>query len=581
MAADTGLGPRRDLAAGARRAAAVLSSLAVLWVAPLAAAQEQQPAERAFELPDFRAEALPRGNVLPPLVDPAPERLEGGARVFLQGFRITGSTVLGPEELERIAAPYSERFVSFEDIAALRDRLSEEYAKRGFVTSGAVLESQRIEDGKVEIRLVEGTLARVDVETDGRLREGYLRRGLPGPDDGPVNVVELEQRLQLLRQDPRIRSIEAVLEPGPSRNESALRLRVSEARAFHTEIETDNGLSPTIGGELTRVRASHANLTGWGDSLSVAFGRAHGLREKQASYEIPLGPFGTLLEAELRQSSSRVIEEPFSSLRIRSNSSTYALGLHQPFDFSPGTRLDLSLRGEVRRSRSFLKGRPFGFGAGVREDGVSKVTVLRFAQELTRASQRQVFAARSTFSFGIDAGNATTQRDRAIPDSRFRAWLAQLQYARRFQTLDTQLIARADAQLSNEPLLGLEQFAVGGLGSVRGFRQNELVRDNGGIASLELRVPIFERSEGVTRVELAPFLDVGTAFNRRRDHDRQALVSGGIGLRVRLAGHFLLEAYWAEDLCGNVADGFCKAETNSRGDDIQDDGVHFRVTAGY
>jgi hemolysin activation/secretion protein len=571
--------PGRRARRWAGRTALRLAALVVVGTAPLAGAQ-QQPIDPPLELPDFRAEALPRGNVLPPLVDPAPERLEGGARVFLQGYRITGSTVFGQQELAQIAAPYSGRFVSFEDIAALRDQLSEEYAKRGYVTSGAVLESQRIEDGQVEIRLVEGTLARVDIETDGRLREGYLRRGLPDPGEGPVNVVELEQRLQILRQDPRIRSIEAVLEPGPRRSESALRLKVVEAPAFHTQVETNNGVSPSIGGELTRLSASHSNLTGWGDSLSVSFGRSHGLREKGASYEIPLGPFGTRFEAELRQSSSRVIEFPFSSLRIRSSSSTYALGLRQPFDFSPGTQLDLSLRAEVRRSRSFLAGRPFGFGQGVREDGVSKVTALRFSQELTRATQSQVFAARSTLSFGIDAGDATRRSDRGIPDSRFRAWLAQLQYARRFDALDAQLIARADAQLSDDPLLGLEQFAIGGLGSVRGFRQNELVRDNGGIASLELRVPIFQRSEGVTRVELAPFLDVGTAFNRRRDHDRRALASAGVGLRVRFAGRFLLEAYWAEDVCDNLADGFCRLDTNSRGDDVQDDGIHFRVSAG-
>jgi hemolysin activation/secretion protein len=564
----------------ARRGWLGLAAFAALASAAPAAAQQEQPVDRPLQLPDFQAESLPRGTVLPPLVDPAPDRLEGGARVFLEGYRITGSTVLAQDELDRIAEPYSRRFVSFEDIAALRDKLSEEYAKRGYVTSGAVLESQRIEDGTVEIRLVEGKLVRVDIETDGRLRDGYLRRGLPGPEDGPVNVVDLEQRLQVLRRDPRIRSIEAVLEPGPRRSESALRLRVSEARAFQTEVETYNGLSPTIGSELRRLRAAHTNLTGWGDSLNLAYGFSEGLREVQGSYEVPVGPWGTRLETEFRKSASTVIEEPFRDLDIKSRSATYAFGLHQPFDFSPGTQLDLSLRAELRRSKSFLLGRPIGFGQGVREDGVSKVTVLRFGQELTRASQSQVFAARSTLSFGVDAGDATRNRDRGTPDSRFRSWLAQLQYARRFDTLDTQLIARVDAQLSDDPLLGLEQFAIGGLGSVRGYRQNELVRDNGGIASLELRVPVYQRSDGQTRVELAPFLDVGTAFNRRRDHDRRALASAGVGVRIRVAGRFLLEAYWAEDVCDNLTDGFCRLETNSRGDDLQDDGVHFRVTAG-
>ena len=547
--------------------------MAIASAPELAAAQQQRPVDQRLELPDFRPETGVRGSVLPPLRDPAAEGLAGGARVFLQGYTITGSTVLADEELGRIAAPYSGRFVSFEDIAALRDRLSEEYTRRGYLTSRALLESQTIQDGRVEIRIVEGTLGSVEIETDGLLRQGYLSRALPTPASGPVNVVALEQRLQILRKDPRIRSLEAVLEPGPRRGESTLRLRVSEAPAFAAAVEVDNGVSPSIGSDLARVRAEHTNLSGWGDSLQLSYGRTHGLDELSASYVLPFSSRGAQLETELRSSRSEVVEEPFRSLDIESRSATYGIGLRQPIDFSPATRLDLTLRAEYRRSKSFLLGQGFSFTDGV-EEGVSKVAVLRFGQELTRASQRQAFAARSTFSFGVDALGASRNHDRSIPDSRFRAWLGQVQWARRLERLDAQLIARGDVQLSHEPLLGLEQFALGGLGSVRGYRQNQLVRDNGALGSLELRIPIFQRSEGRTRIELAPFFDVGTGFNRRRDtRDRQTLASSGVGLRMRLAGRFLLEAYWAGDL-RNLDDPGGE-------DDIQDHGLHFRVSSGF
>jgi hemolysin activation/secretion protein len=55
---------------------------------------------------------------------------------------------------------------------------------------------------------------------------------------------------------------------------------------------------------------------------------------------------------------------------------------------------------------------------------------------------------------------------------------------------DTEILFRTDLQLANNPLLPLEQLAVGGRYTVRGYQENQLVRDNGVIAQLEARVPV-------------------------------------------------------------------------------------------
>ena len=58
----------------------------------------------------------------------------------------------------------------------------------------------------------------------------------------------------------------------------------------------------------------------------------------------------------------------------------------------------------------------------------------------------------------------------------------------------------------------LEQFAVGGVDSVRGYQENQLVRDQGLTASLELRVPVLRKQERDV-LEAVPFFDVGYAIN--------------------------------------------------------------------
>jgi hemolysin activation/secretion protein len=168
-----------------------------------------------------------------------------------------------------------------------------------------------------------------------------------------------------------------------------------------------------------------------------------------------------------------------------------------------------------------------------------------------------------------------------VPDGQFVAWLGQVQWARRYNVgfLDAQSIVRVDAQLSNNPLLGLEQFAVGGRYTVRGYRENELVRDQGVVASLEIRVPVWKRSTGVPIVELAPFVDYGYSDNKGGSRfgdnstgsDEDELVSVGIGVRWTITDWARAEMYWGQEL-NNIHRGDIES-------DPQDKGFFFQITA--
>ena len=82
-----------------------------------------------------------------------------------------------------------------------------------------------------------------------------------------------------------------------------------------------------------------------------------------------------------------------------------------------------------------------------------------------------------------------------MPDGKYFAWLGQGQYVRRLRPASRQPAARLAAraprqrQISADPLLSIEQFAVGGIDTVRGYRENQIVRDTGFAASVELHIP--------------------------------------------------------------------------------------------
>ncbi|WP_181357408.1 ShlB/FhaC/HecB family hemolysin secretion/activation protein [Stenomitos frigidus] len=65
---------------------------------------------------------------------------------------------------------------------------------------------------------------------------------------------------------------------------------------------------------------------------------------------------------------------------------------------------------------------------------------------------------------------------------------------------------RGDLQLADRPLLALEQVSEGGQDTVRGYRQDLLLADNGLFASAEVRIPLLRLPKLNGLLQLPPFI---------------------------------------------------------------------------
>jgi hemolysin activation/secretion protein len=527
-----------------------------------------RPGDRRPDLPDFEPVPTQPGAILPPVTPPADASVEHhpGESVYVREILLSGNTVLDPALLAALTASYTHREVSYAELLALRDRITLEYVRRGFATSGAVLPDQTVKDGVLRIEIKEGYLTAVEIQTNGRYRTRFLERRIRAAAPGPVNVQMLEQQLRLLQAEEHIASLHATLTPGEHPGESVLRLEISESRAWEFETALSNHESPSIGADNVIFDFRHTNLRGVGDEIRADYRLSDGVNALDAGYRWPLGVGGTALELRAYREDSEIVESPFDTLDIESHLATDSVTLHQPLRRAPGRSLDLFVAAEHRHSESFLLGAPFSFDAGA-ENGQIDLTVLRIGQEWTRSNPKQVLAARSTFSFGLNAFGATAH-EQDLTDGQFQAWLAQIQWARRLGGRGFQLSARLDAQLASDALFGLEQFAVGGSTTVRGYREDLLVRDNGVVGSLEARMPVLHSNGGMPRLELAAFIDAGRAWNENESSDAQSLWSAGVGLRWRMGRWVRMELEWAEAF---------EQVAPTVDHDLQDDGIHYRI----
>lgn len=488
----------------------------------------------------------PPSELLPSVPDnqqPEPPIGDIPETVVVQRYNVTGSTIFSPEELEAITREFTGK-VSITEIFQARSAITQLYVSKGYITSGAFIPEQTLQGGVVEIRVVEGTVEEIRVAGHQRLNPGYVQSRLALATGAPLNRDRLLQALQLLQQNPLIQNISAELSAGVRPGTSLLTVQITEADSFSTSLIVDNQRSPSVGTDRRQLQVTEANLLGLGDGLTLTYTNTDGSNALDASYKLPLSPYNTVVVFSYSTSSSRVIELPFDALKINSGSYTYEASLRQPIIQTPSQELTLGLTFSRRQSEATLLGGTIPFPSlGADNEGRSVVSVLRFVQEFTDRGSKQVFAARSQFSIGLDAFDATINN--ALPDGRFFTWRGQAQYVRLLAP-ETLLLARADIQLADRPLLSLEQFGLGGVNTVRGYRQDLLLTDNGILAAVEVRLPILRIPELPLLLQVVPFVDVGTGWNSglRPNPIESTLISTGLGLRLQISNQLLARFDW-------------------------------------
>jgi hemolysin activation/secretion protein len=553
----------------------VLINLPVLSLSEDLPQSSPYPSERKSKLPEFLPETP--DEILKPGKYPektTQEKLSGTQKIYVKDFVFEGNTVFSEKELKEICLPYMNKELYIEDLDEIRNKLTLHYVEKGYINSGVIIPDQQVSDGKILFKVIEGRLDTIQVNTSGRLRKGYVLSRLKSPDDKPLNMNDLQEKIHLLHLDPRVKKLNASILPGLKPGEAILKADVEEERPYGGEISFSNNQSPSVGSYRGDVSVYHNNLSGLGDVLSLRYSLTEGLDDYYISYEFPHFFVKPTLRLWYEKSNSTVIEFPFEDLDIESETDTLGLYFGYPVYKTPSKELIFSLTGELRENKSFLLGTGFNFSEGA-EEGESRITVMRFAQDYVARSQNQALALRSSFNFGIGACDATINNDG--PDGRFFSWLGQFQWARRLGNIMNnsynQFIFKTDLQLATDQLLSMEKFSVGGGSSVRGYRKNFLVRDNGMLSSLEFRAPVWqlkvpristEKSDGV--LFLCPFYDLGFSWNSKvSTPDPTYISSAGLGLRWDPTENLHTEIYW----------GYAFRNTDHLDYDIQDDGIHF------
>lgn len=529
-----------------------------------------RPSERPVPAPEYLPDKDIKPFELPPLEGPGESPAPGEPQWDVEAFAFDGNKVIPTEVLARVAQPYAHRRLSGGQLEELRQKLTHVYVDNGYINSGVLLEDDFLQNGTVHFRVVEGRLQGLRASGLRGLRLPYLEQRLTR-DDEVLNVNALQERFQLLLSDPLFSKVNARLQPGERPGLAILDVDVARARAWDLSLYANNHYPPSVGTNALGVAGTVRNISGAGDTLSAnaETGAEGGTFPDRSRYNIawtaPL-VYRTDLLLRYEHGSSSVIEEPLNTLDINSKFESYEAGLSHALVDSLVRRVAVGVTFNRRKNSTDLLGQPFSFVAG-EPTGTSKVTATRFEQDWTERWEKQALAFRSTFSWGRT--NTLESSDPAVAPQRFFVWLGQASFVRRVLDNGANVYLRATVQVTQDRLVPLEQFSLGGASSVRGYIENQVVRDRGYNASIEFRYPILQNTSQRYQVMVVPFFDIGRARNQGEESEQ--ISSVGLGFTAEHKGFFgeIFYGYQLDDI-----------DAKKHGS-LQNHGVHFQVRYAF
>ena len=468
------------------------------------------------------------------------EQKPGTGKSKITKIEVLGNTVFTNSEIKAVILSYPEPIGDFSDLRQIAWKLTKLYLDNGYRTSVAFFARQKIIDGVARIKIIEGKLENIVIKGRRNLQEGLILSYFSQPNS-LLNINDLQENLTKLQRNPYIKKVDAELTKGTDPSMSVLLLEIEEVSPFEISVEFNNYRPPSIGEYQGIIDFRYSNLIGIGDRLFAQYNLTEGFDAYSLGFSLPINAINGRIEGEYYEGDSLIVEEPFSEADIRAEIEIISLNYRQIIFDSTKRTINLSFGVEKREEQSFLfNDIPFSFSKGA-EEGRSAISAISLTGGWIERGATSILAISSQLRFGVDLFDATVNDN--APDGIFTLVRTNLEFAQALNSERNLLfVLRLATQLTSDSLLTSEKITIGGSRTVRGFRQNQELGDNGVVGTLELRIPLYTSSQNQTGLVLIPFIDGGVVGNND-SNNLNSLMSLGLGLSWNFSkrGQFRLD----------------------------------------
>ena len=428
------------------------------------------------------------------------------------------SAVLTDAELDAIIKPYEGQQVKLSDIYDIVEKINALYNEKGYVTCRAFLPPQTITEGTVKLLLVEGRTGTATVSGNKYTKAKYITNRLHLAPGEIANVKQLNKDL-LLFNATNATQLRIMMKAGTEPGTTDYEITAYEPKRDTWTLFEDNAGSYTSGEYRTGLFFNTKSLSGNCDAFSLGTVYSQGTRAANAMYSRSLGRSGTKMNLLYSTNAVKVVKGGYEDM-IKGHANSYAIGFVQPVLVNETTRSEVSLDYNRQNSKTdWLTPR-----INMVDDKVQDVTL---GYSLTNYGASHVFYQKHSYVRGYskqeaDMGTGSEPSNKHFGFYKFNGMYQKLYQAGQMWNL------RADAQWSgSDGMVSSRQFYMGGMYSVRGYKENYLGGDSGFTFSAEYAVPVINKNTSAFT-----FFDYGHVYgNGQSDDQHHILSSVGLGLR--------------------------------------------------
>ena len=477
-------------------------------------------------------------------------------RFTLSGVTFEGNAAVSNDELQGIAKDYVGKEISLAQVFEMSSRVTAAYRARGYILARAIVPTQRISDGVLELRVVEGFIDKVTIEGDaGGARSILEEHGQRIAAVHPLTAAVMEREL-LLAQDLAGFKIRSVLTPSSTTPGAADLTLLVERHPYNAYLGVDNRGSKYLGPVEITGAAFANDIFGTAGQLGltavvtpdsgpeVAFGAI--------SYDLPLNSSGLRLYAL----ASHTRTEPGSTLKtLNTNGQSTTLEATLSYPFIRSRDLNVIAQGGFtsRDSKS-----SDDLVSPLFNDHIRSINAGVYANALDSWGGYSTLSASLTRGLNVFGASEMSDPNRSRVNADGTYTRANFE-ASRLQPLipDVNLLVGAIGQTSfGHSLLSSEQIGLGGLVYGRGYDPSEITGDRGLAGKAELQWNAIDTLAFMSGIQFYSFYEGGAVWLVNPlpgEKERESLASAGLGVRLSAWDRARLSLEFAQPLTRNVA----------------------------
>jgi hemolysin activation/secretion protein len=470
----------------------VLCTFAVffyLYSVPTLAAD---PANTAPTVGDFNKEKLAPPPIEQPSLLKTPDEDAGTSsdiKIKVSQFNFTGNTVVTSAQLSQLTASFVGKELSYQELKDILRLISSFYQQQG-LWARAILPEQDIQNGIVQIRVLEGRLGKIIIKTNDpvvNLNTDVVRKYVEHKMSKTtiLNMRQLDDNIKNLNAVPGVRAV-ASLEAGQDVGETDVVVTLDNTKSFSGTVQADSYGSRSSGTTRGTVLVNADSLLKQGEQFTLQHVHTIGSDYHAAAGSFRIGYGGT--RGTIRVSKIRYdLGDPFSSTNPTGNSQEISASIQQPLPTFGTTNLSSTFT--VSESDYENKNNQ---GLNIQKKITRGIAAINFNRADTFYKGGVNYGSFTATVGDLDDSSTTSTTSGAAGSfSKAAVSLSRLQRLSDKNVIQTNL----SGQYAFKNLDSAEQFSLGGPYGIRAYPNSEGQGDHGIMLNVELKhgfTPTFE-----------------------------------------------------------------------------------------